>query len=136
MNPFFRIKDVRFKTSHSSGPGGQNVNRRSTKVQARIPVSKLLLTEVERARVIARLAHRVNLRGELEAESEEERTQEGNKRRALESLNNLIARAVKVPKRRIPTKISKTAEARFQERKKKEAEKKRLRKFLPKEWLE
>lgn len=136
MNPFFKQKDVRFRTSRSSGPGGQNVNKRSTKVQGRILVSRLLLSEVQHARVLTRLAHRINHKGELEVECEEERTQEGNKRRALELFQKLIVEAVKVPRKRIPTKISKNAEARFQEKKKKDAEKKQLRKFLPHEWLE
>ncbi len=136
MNPFFKKEDVRMKMSRSSGPGGQNVNRRSTKVQVRLPISKILVTEVQRARILSRLAHRINHKGELEAESEEERTQEANREKALATLNRLIVSAVRIPKKRIPTKISRTAESRFQEKKKKDAEKKRLRKFLPKEWLE
>jgi len=136
MKPFFKEKDVKLKTSRSSGPGGQNVNKRSTKAQARLPVGKVAVSEEMRARIRAKLRNRINKDDELEAECEEERTQKANKEKALSLLHSLIAGAVKIQKKRILTKISRSAEAKFQAAKKKEAEKKRLRKFLPKEWLE
>ncbi len=134
--PFFREKDVKFKTSRSSGPGGQNVNRRSTRVQAWVPISKILVSNEKKYLIRRKLAGRINRRDELETESEEERSQDANREHTLVHLRELVAGAVKIPKKRIPAKISRTAEAKFQEEKKKQAEKKQLRKFLPKEWLE
>jgi len=136
MNPFFEEKDLRIKTARSSGPGGQNVNKRSTKVQVRVPVSKILVSEAQKALVRKKLGTRINKRDELEAESEESRSQDANRDLAVALLRKLITGAIKVPKKRIPTKISRNAEAKFREERKKESEKKQLRKFLPHEWLE
>lgn len=136
MNPFFEEKDLRIKTARSSGPGGQNVNKRSTKVQARIQVSKILVSDTQKALIRKKLGTRINKRDELEVESEESRSQDANRDLAVKILNKLIAEAIKVPKKRIPTKISQNAESKFREERKKESEKKQLRKFLPHEWLD
>jgi ribosome-associated protein len=131
----FDDRDVRMKSARSGGPGGQNVNKRSTKVQVWLPVEKILVSPEDKERLRKKLASRITQADELEAESDEERSQEANRERALNHLREAIAQALIKPKRRIPTRISKSAEQRFQEAKKKDAEKKKLRKFLPKEWL-
>lgn len=132
----FSEEDIRFKSSRSGGPGGQNVNKRSTRVQLWLPISALLVSEAERERVRKKLANRMTQKDEIEIECDEERSQEANRLRAVGMLRDLVLEALKVPKKRIPTKISMTAEAKFREEKKKESEKKQLRKFLPKEWLD
>lgn len=125
---FIEEEKVRFKASRSGGPGGQNVNKRSTKVQAWIKVGELLLSDGEKKLVREKLAHHVNKEDELEAESEEERSQEANREKALEHLEEMVAEAVKRNPRRIPTRPPEGAEERFREERKMESIKKQLRK--------
>lgn len=119
---------VRFKASRSGGPGGQNVNKRSTKVQAWIKIGDLPLSDEEKERVRAKLAHRVNKEDELEAESEEERSQEANREKVLKRLEEMVSEAIKKAPRRIPTRAPEGVEERFREERKIHSLKKQLRK--------
>lgn len=125
---YFRAENVRYKAARSGGPGGQNVNKRSTKVQAWVKIGELLLSGEEKKRVRKKLAHRVNKEDELEVESEEERSQEANRERAIERLEEMIEGAIKEHPRRIPTRPPEGAEKRFHEERKLESLKKQLRK--------
>jgi ribosome-associated protein len=133
---FFKEKDARVKMARAGGPGGQNVNKRATKVQVWLPVARVSASAEEKKRIREKLASRITQADEIEIECDEERSQEANRARAFTRLHELLRVAVKIRKKRIPTKISVSAETRFQEQKKKQAEKKKMRKFLPKEWLE
>lgn len=95
--------NIKFKAVRASGPGGQNVNRRSTKVQIWVEVGKLGLTEEEEKRIREKLAHRLNQRDELEVVVEDQRSQEENRDIALERLRTMIEEALRVPPERIPT---------------------------------
>ena len=77
------LENVRWKAVRASGPGGQRVNRRSTKVQMWVKVEDLPLTDLEKRRIRQNLAHRINHNDELEVWSEEERSQELNRDSAL-----------------------------------------------------
>ena len=125
---FIEEEKVRFRAVRSGGPGGQNVNKRSTKVQAWIKVEELLLSNEEKARVREKLAHHVNKEDELEAESEEERSQKANREKVLERLEEMVAEAVKQNPKRIPTRVPRGAEERFREERKLESLKRQLRK--------
>ena len=121
---------MRFKSARSGGPGGQNVNKRSTKVQAWVIVSRIPVSEMEQKLIREKLAHRINHKDELEVECDEERSHEANKEKAIERMNELILEAIKIPKKRIPTTSPKGIEEKFQDEKKQHSEKKRLRKIL------
>ncbi len=95
---------VRFKAARSSGPGGQRANRRATKVQLWLKIGNLPLTETEKKRIRTKLAGHINHKDELDIVSEEERSQEMNRDKALEKMNELITEALKVRKPRIKTK--------------------------------
>lgn len=94
---------VKFKAVRASGPGGQRVNRRSTKVQLWVKISGLPLGEAEKKRIRKKLTHHINRKDELEVWSEEERSQELNRDKALGRMNELLKDALKVPPPRIPT---------------------------------
>ncbi len=94
---------IKFKAVRSGGPGGQNVNRRATKIQARVKVADLPLSATEKARVRKRLAHRVIQDDEIIVESDTHRSQARNRKDALERLNSIIEEARRPRKRRIPT---------------------------------
>jgi len=96
--------------SRSGGPGGQNVNKVSTKVTLRVRASELLgLSEAEIERVKLVLANRVTKEGEIVITSEEERSQRTNLERAYFRMEALITGAARLPKTRKATKPSKAA---------------------------
>lgn len=123
------VSELTFRTSRSSGAGGQHVNKTETKVEVLFDVqSSAGLTEAEKLLVFEKLAARINDEGILSVTSQKERSQLANKGHTLERLKHLIEKAL-VPKvKRIKTKPSKqSVEERLQE-KKAQSEKKALRK--------
>ena len=119
--------------SGSGGPGGQNVNKTSSKVTLKISVAELPLTPEEQQRVEKTLSGRINGEGELVIRSSETRSQTANRRRAYERAASLIASAAVPQKTRKKTKPSKAAKQRRLEKKRRRGEKKRLRKPPPAE---
>ncbi|MDI6821067.1 MAG: alternative ribosome rescue aminoacyl-tRNA hydrolase ArfB [Patescibacteria group bacterium] len=122
-------KDVKFKAVRASGPGGQRTNRRSTKVQLWIKIGNLPLKNIEKRRIREKLAHHINSDDEIEVWSEEERSQEMNRDKALFHLNKLVEEALKVRKPRIPTEPPRQAEEERIFDKKIKSEKKKMRRF-------
>ncbi len=101
MATYFDEDKVRIEAVRSEGPGGQNINRRDTKVHAWVKVNDLKLDEDGKKLVREKLAHRVTKRDELEVTNEEGRTQEENRAKALEIMEKLIAEALKVKPPRV-----------------------------------
>jgi ribosome-associated protein len=100
---------VRF--SRSGGPGGQNVNRRSTRVEVVYDLGgSTALTTGQRRRAKAALRSRLDARGRLRVVSQDERSQGRNRERALENMRRLLHDALKPPPPpRVKTKPSKAA---------------------------
>ncbi len=103
--------EFEFSASRSSGPGGQNVNKVSTKIELRFDVQKSnLLDDSEKQIIIKKLSKKINLKGELIIVSQSERSQLKNKERATERFYLLINKALSPEKKRIktaPTQASK-----------------------------
>jgi ribosome-associated protein len=118
---------VRFKAVRSSGPGGQRVNRRATKVQAWVRIADLPLSEEDKRYVRERLLHRINKRDELEAVYDEERFQVLNKAGVITHLNAMLEMALVRPTPRIPTEPTRGAEKRRHIDKEMRSEKKQQR---------
>jgi ribosome-associated protein len=105
--------------SRSSGPGGQNVNKVSTKIELRFNISgSLLLSEEEKEIIIQKLSNRINNTFELIIVSQSERTQLQNKESAIEKFYLLIEKALKPIRKRKPTKPSFASKLRRLEHKK------------------
>ncbi|TAL57568.1 MAG: aminoacyl-tRNA hydrolase [Bacteroidetes bacterium] len=112
--------EIYFKTSRSSGSGGQNVNKVSTKVELNFDVAQSkLLTEEQRQIIFSKLSNRINKAGILKITVQETRSQFENKEIALKKFRTLITFAFHKPKKRIRTNVSKrTKEKRLQNKKK------------------
>jgi len=114
--------------SKSGGPGGQNVNKRSTKAEVRWNVEKSQsFSQEEKEKIKQVLGNRINKEGELIVCCEEERNQAQNRQRAIERLNELVAMALSPQKERIPTKPTPISKEKRLKEKKLQSEKKKWR---------
>jgi ribosome-associated protein len=125
-------KDLRWKFSHASGPGGQSVNTADSRVQLSLDVSTTTaLGPKQRARVLQRLRDRL-VDGVLTVTASEERSQLRNREAALERMAAILAAAVAPPPPpRKPTKPTRAATERRLEGKKRRGRTKRLRGIGP-----
>lgn len=110
LSKFISLSSISF--SRSSGPGGQNVNKRSTK--ATLTINPNLIPEVDegflsRLREIAAKKGYLKENGDIQISSQEARTQDENKKRVCAKLRKLILLASKPPKPRLKTKPTKAS---------------------------
>jgi ribosome-associated protein len=121
-------QDLDWSFVRASGPGGQNVNKVATAAQLRFDLAGTLSLEPavkERLRSLA--GRRVTDDGALIISARNQRTQEGNRREALERLADLIRRASIAPKARKPTRPTRGARERRLQTKTKQRATKQLR---------
>ncbi|HUO53073.1 MAG TPA: alternative ribosome rescue aminoacyl-tRNA hydrolase ArfB [Gemmatimonadaceae bacterium] len=96
--------------SRSGGAGGQHVNRSNTRVEVVWSVREsAALAPAEKARVMARLASRLDSEGRLRVVSSVRRSQRQNRDAAEARLAELVRRALSVPRKRVPTRPSRGA---------------------------
>jgi len=125
------VHDLSFKTSRSSGPGGQNINKVNTKVELRLNVGKTdLFTDEQKKLLIEKLKAKINADGELIIVSQETRSQMRNKEIALEKLYELLHEVFKVGKERVPTKPNQAKKEKRLKEKRKVSSKKERRKLF------
>ncbi|MDR2206614.1 MAG: aminoacyl-tRNA hydrolase [Flavobacteriaceae bacterium] len=122
--------ELSFKTSRSSGSGGQNVNKVETSVTAMWNISEsAFFTDEEKTLIYNKLKNKINADGILQTTSSEARTQLRNKKIAVEKILEIVNIALIVPKKRIKTKPSKAQIAKRLDNKKRLSEKKESRKY-------
>jgi ribosome-associated protein len=116
------VREVQFRTSRSSGPGGQHANKTESRVEAVFDVlASEALTDVQKRRVVAKAGPVVR------AVAQDERSQLRNRELALERLVAALREALFVPRERRATKPSKAAREKRITAKKRRGEAKRLR---------
>ena len=116
------LAEVELQVSRSSGPGGQHAQKSETRVVAVFDVeASTALSDTQKRRVISRAGPI------LRAVAQDERSQSRNRELAVERLVAALREALRVPRKRVPTKPTAAARRRRREQKKRRSETKRLR---------
>lgn len=122
--------EITYKTSRSSGSGGQNVNKVETSVTAMWKVfDSEIFSPEEKERIALKLKNKINSEGILQMTSSEARTQFQNKKMVTEKILEIVNKSLIIPKPRKATKPSKSQILKRLETKKKISEKKENRRF-------
>jgi len=120
--------DLAFSFVRAAGPGGQNVNKVASAAQLRFDLAGTqALSERVKARLRALAGRRLTAEGAILIFARNHRTQEGNRREALERLDELISRALVEPKLRRATRPTRASQQRRLEGKARSQTIKRLR---------
>jgi ribosome-associated protein len=116
------VAEIDFRYSRSSGPGGQHAQKTETRVEALLDVeASSALTEAQKRRVVAKAGP------VLRAIAQDERSRLRNRQLATERLVEQLREALRVPRRRRPTKPTAQSRERRLESKRRRSETKRLR---------
>ena len=116
------LAEVDLQVSRSSGPGGQHAQKSETRVVAVFDVeASNALTDTQKRRVIARAGPF------LRAVAQDERSQSRNRELAVERLVAALREALRVPRKRVPTKPSAAARRRRRDQNKQRSQTKQLR---------
>ena len=125
-------EEIAFTASRSSGPGGQHVNKTSTRVTLTFDVvNSPSLTAEQKKLITKRLPTRVSKLGLLRVVSQKTRSQAANKEAALEKFVDLLQYALKRERRRKPTTVSPAAKQKRLDEKKHRGRLKRERTWQP-----
>jgi len=117
--------EIQLRFSRSSGPGGQHAQKSETRVEAVFDVAASnALTDIQKRRVVARTGP------VLRALAQDERSQLRNRELAVERLVEQLRRALRVERRRVPTKPTEASRRRRLEDKQRRSRTKRLRRDL------
>ena len=123
------LSELRFRTSRSGGPGGQNVNKLETRVELVFDVAgSPSLSQDQKRAVLTHLASRIDARGILHVSSQKSRSQWENKQLVIEKLVGLLHGALKVRRKRVKTLPTHSSKERRVQSKKKHSQKKTMRK--------
>ena len=119
------LAQVQLRFSRSSGPGGQHAQKSETRVEAVFDVEASdALTDAQKRRVVARAGP------VLRAVAQDERSQLRNRELAVERLVEQLRKALKVERRRVPTKPTEASRRRRLEEKQRRSRTKKLRRDL------
>ena len=129
--PNIKVADseLEFSFARSGGPGGQNVNKVSSKVVLHWDVTASPgVPGAVKQRFVQKFRTRITDEGVLVMDCDETRSQHTNRELVVARLKEMLQQVARPPKRRIPTKPSKGAKKKRRQHREKHAEKKQLRK--------
>ena len=122
------LKESKFNFSRSGGKGGQNVNKVETKAELVFNVvNSFTLAGENKMILLKKLKNKIDNEGNLRIYSQTERTQLGNRKKAVEKFTNAIKTALKREPIRIKTKEPMSSKIERLELKRKHSFKKKLR---------
>jgi ribosome-associated protein len=116
------LSEIELRFSRSSGPGGQHAQKTETRVEALFDVEASEALSARQKQRVLRKAGPV-----LRAVAQDERSQARNRELAVERLVDELGEALRVPRRRVPTKPTAQSRERRLEAKRRRSELKRLR---------
>ncbi len=126
------LKELNFKATRSSGPGGQHVNKTASKVDLSINIKEsIAFSETEKKLLFQNLKTKLSLDGILQLSCSETRSQHRNKAMVIDRLLDLLTKNIKEIKPRKRTKPTKKAIEKRLKNKKDQALKKSNRKPPP-----
>ncbi len=121
--------ELTFRATRAGGPGGQHVNKTSTKIEVLWDVGRsAALSESQRQRIIEKLSNRIDADGVLRVAAGARRSQLQNRVAAVARINELVREALAEPKPRKRTKVPQRAREESLEEKKRRSETKQQRK--------
>ncbi|MBU3822137.1 aminoacyl-tRNA hydrolase [Flavobacteriaceae bacterium XHP0103] len=104
------LQELTFKAMRSSGAGGQHVNKVASKVELVFNLAEsLVFDDNQKTRLFKKLQNRLTKEGLLILQCDESRSQHKNKELVINRFFEMIEKGLIVPKKRIPTKIPKSA---------------------------
>jgi len=129
-------KELSFRTSRSSGSGGQHVNKTDTKVDLLFPVSASEgLSQREKNRIEQELHGRINQEGILQVSSGQRRSQHLNRKAAIQRFFKLLEKALRPrSKRKGPQEFRANPRKRVDQKKRRGEKKQRRKKLNPKDF--
>lgn len=120
--------ELEFVASRSGGPGGQNVNKVSSRVTLRFDVERSsALNSEQRIRIQRKLASRINKDGVLQVNAQRTRSQDLNRTDAVERFGELLRAALRENKARVKTRATRGSKEERLREKRKRTEVKRAR---------
>ena len=128
--------EFKFRTSRSSGAGGQHVNTTETKVELVFNVeASALLKPEEKEKFTKKWGNRINDEGEFKICSSQHRSQSSNKEHVIKKFYLMLEKAMHKEKKRIATKVPAAVKADILKNKKLHSKKKADRKFNKKDLM-
>jgi ribosome-associated protein len=125
---FIHEDELVFKASRSAGPGGQNVNKVNTRITLFFDVPNTDSFSIQqKKRILSRLSTRADRNGLIRISSQKHRTQNANRKAAVEKLQKLLADALKTRPVRKKTKIPYKAKRKRLDEKKRRGRLKQIR---------
>ncbi len=120
--------EIEYRTTRSSGPGGQHVNKTETQVELLFDVAHSpSLSEAQRQRILSRLKTLIDQDGVLHLAAQSERSQLRNREIVTARFRQVLAAALRLPKKRRPTQPTAASKTRRVESKKRRGQIKQLR---------
>lgn len=119
--------EMEFTAVRSQGAGGQNVNKVASAIHLRFDIQASSLPERVRERLLQMKDHRITDEGLIVIKAQRHRTQEMNKQDAIDRLYELVQKAAIVPRKRKPTKPTRSSKEKRMESKARRGQVKALR---------